>query len=464
MARPITWQTVRGASLAEAAAPMDSAAELINKGLGQFKSAQEDYVEQDKTRNTQAFLNQINQIRDPEAYRQAFESGELDSMLQQYGPYIDMGQAREAMNTRGTALRDRDLSIDAFNQNIAARAARPHIEAAGELINSGRFEEADAYMAQHPEVNWTDLMGQRRTLANEIEDRNLRNRSTRLGSDLTQLQIDTARKENTKNQTKEAIEREFLSSFSDSNATVDKFLTDAAPLGVGFGIPTTASGKLNLSKATPEQRNAFLIAARSQGYDIPTADTDLVNQTTQKMLQDNRDPILVNQVKSSLLEAGKLTTEQQLVGSDKTAYENIERLGKQAKEESAERNPYIGLKTNPKYSGNGKYIALAMDHLGQGDDADSHEAHEVAAKAAQLELQTFPDASGNVRSPTVEEILYAITMTENGRLSNPSFHLVDRLKEIMRNPEMNKLKAEADLFKLDNPTQIYRDTKRILGN
>ena len=167
MADPITWRSVMGPSLADAARPMESAASLFNaafdplqtvlKGreateLGNFKQMKEN--------NTNTFLNQLYATKTPEEMAALQSSGKLQAMLDNFGAQIDQAKAREAMDTRLGTLQSQTENTIKYNDAVRNDKDAPIMGEARARILRGDFKGAEPFLAQMSAQNRGLVMGE----------------------------------------------------------------------------------------------------------------------------------------------------------------------------------------------------------------------------------------------------------------------------------------------------------------
>lgn len=114
MGNPITWQTVQGPSLADAARPLDSAS---NSFSTMFSGLQNILKERQaveaanwantKTNNTNADMNALMQFGTPEEYAAAQKSGAIASIIGRNGAQVDQQALRNAADSRLGTLQQR---------------------------------------------------------------------------------------------------------------------------------------------------------------------------------------------------------------------------------------------------------------------------------------------------------------------------------------------------------------------
>lgn len=156
MATPIRWDTIRGPSLAEASRPMDAASNSFNNAFAQLGQvlAQKESLDaanwqNQKANNTNSFLDAVARYRTPEALQAAQASGELDALRSRFGSQIDASAVRGAADTRMASLMDQTMRANTFTDAQRDRTEAPIMDQIGALTAAGKFNEANALLAQH---------------------------------------------------------------------------------------------------------------------------------------------------------------------------------------------------------------------------------------------------------------------------------------------------------------------------
>lgn len=131
MASPITWQNVTGRSLAEAAAPLESASKLILGGFDRLSNTVDGYGKlqqtiqnQEEEANVQNFMERLQRARTPEEVAALQASGELDALRSTLKP-TSLAKVRGAEDSRIASLMQQTTARNTFEDSMADRAADP---------------------------------------------------------------------------------------------------------------------------------------------------------------------------------------------------------------------------------------------------------------------------------------------------------------------------------------------------
>lgn len=137
MANPITWQNVSdGGAAGNAARPLYYANESINRGfqslsdvIGSVESNDRKNWIQQKSNNTQEFLDALAKYKTPEELAAAQADGSLDTLRQSYGAQVNRDEVRDAQQNRLNYLRDAILKQQSYDRTQNELAYQPLVDA-----------------------------------------------------------------------------------------------------------------------------------------------------------------------------------------------------------------------------------------------------------------------------------------------------------------------------------------------
>lgn len=170
MAQPITWQNVSdGGAAGNAARPLYYANESINRGfqnlgdlIGSVESNDRKNWIQQKSNNTQEFLDALSKYKTPEELAAAQADGSLDAMRQGYGAQVNRDEVRDAQQNRMNYLRDSILKAQSYDRTQNELAYAPLVDAykAAKLKGTPEGEaEAERILTNFPGMpNKADTM------------------------------------------------------------------------------------------------------------------------------------------------------------------------------------------------------------------------------------------------------------------------------------------------------------------
>ena len=155
MASPITWQNVnnlQGYGVASEA--LEASRNSMTDGLSMIGQSMNNYVEDERQQNTDAFLNQLNNYKDAKELNTAIESGGIQELRDSFG-LLDQKATRNAGTNRLDSLRaadekelltqdrvfDREDAATARTKAKLQQAAAPILDEATSLGAQGKFAE-----------------------------------------------------------------------------------------------------------------------------------------------------------------------------------------------------------------------------------------------------------------------------------------------------------------------------------
>lgn len=168
---PITWQNINAPSLGDPGRALANAGQAITDAftplreqLKAYQTNEAQNYEVGKANNTEAFMAQLtSRYKTPEALAAAQQSGELDALRSSFGAQIDQARTREALDTRGGVLQQRDLTERTYKNQVIEDTIRPQMQAALGFIQKGDKAGFDAFLndpanAQLKAMKQGDLM------------------------------------------------------------------------------------------------------------------------------------------------------------------------------------------------------------------------------------------------------------------------------------------------------------------
>lgn len=137
MASKYDWEFIRPLDQTAAIANMASGNQQINAGLQTMGNAVTGYADAMKQRNTDSILNALYQAQTSADLPQAMQA--VQALQQQYGRGYDQTAVRNAIDSRGSTLGQRDLQAINLQQAQAAQAAIPQLNQANaaEAVRQG---------------------------------------------------------------------------------------------------------------------------------------------------------------------------------------------------------------------------------------------------------------------------------------------------------------------------------------
>ncbi|WAW11599.1 putative tail withlytic transglycosylase [Acinetobacter phage nACB1] len=134
----IDWRFMQPLDQSNQIAAMAAGNNQINTGLAAMGNAVTGYADALKQRNTDSILNALYQAQTTADLPNAMSA--VQALQQQYGRGFDQAAVRNAIDTRGSTLGQRDLQAINLQQAQNAQAAIPQINA----LNAARMQQAGA--------------------------------------------------------------------------------------------------------------------------------------------------------------------------------------------------------------------------------------------------------------------------------------------------------------------------------
>lgn len=153
MAR-ITWQTLIGPSLADAARPMESAARMLDNAFGGAMKVVDDQAMQLKTEKVkadegrvQAYMDAVQGAGSVEALDALRKSGRLGELRAAILNPENAARVRGLEDRRTTELQQAWTANQAFNDRLATEAERPLLAEFNSVLQSNDLDAAEGWIA-----------------------------------------------------------------------------------------------------------------------------------------------------------------------------------------------------------------------------------------------------------------------------------------------------------------------------
>lgn len=163
----IDWRFMQPLDQSNQIAAMASGNQQINAGLAAMGEAVTGYADALKQRNTDSILNALYQAQTSADLPNALSA--VQALQQQYGRGYDQAAVRNAIDTRGSTLNQRDLQAINLQQAQAAQAAIPQLQA----LNVERMRAAGAspeQIAAAQGIQGIDTTALTSSFVNDLQD------------------------------------------------------------------------------------------------------------------------------------------------------------------------------------------------------------------------------------------------------------------------------------------------------
>lgn len=464
MATPITWQNVQGRSLAEAATPLQYAAQNIGSAFDKLGGVYKDYQAQQQKQidladeaNVQNLLERLQGAGSVDDVAALRASGELDSLRAALKPK-DLAKVRGAEDARVTALMQQTTAKNTFDDTVAKRAAEPILEQFRLAGLNGDEATQARLLAENPNIRgWATAVEQDKALERKLVEQARADRlapyteaNTIAESKLKGAQLKTAERANNEAdeqlrlETKLAEAREaYLLQQTDRERTLGS-------LAQNLGYPVDSGGFARIDDMTEKQlsllnaeanKNGLPSVENIRGSDTKIADAVLEELTRSKefsarTLQKNREPI------RSAFASNNLSSP---IGNDAAAIALSRAQQKAINAERAQDN--WSAPGSPDARRN--YEELAKDVPALMDKTSGFDAEEDVAPIQdllnELAVTGIEVQKGVFVTPSVNDVRAAIRSAEGGWFTDAkrAKNIKEKLIAQMNKPEVAKRLAEA---------------------
>jgi hypothetical protein len=454
MASPITWRTVETSPIGEISRAMSSGQAGINLGFDSFQkildrqqATEQANWNQEKTNNTNAFMNELAAVKTPEEYAAAQDR--LQQMLSSKGAQIDQQAGRQALGAQLGLLQGRVESNQKYEDGRTDFAQREDKDTYEGLIAQEDYAGAKAFL------DAKTLRGEgkmQQTMANAQRDTATRKRTAE-----DQAFIDKLKAIERPGQLVAAEEKVIVDNTNRLAAAAGEAHTkemDDRNLKVGtiansLGLPVSASGYVKTADLSPESITKLNGAMKKAGIEDP--DTYLLGDTK---AADNFMTSLQGKVSPTLLKANEAALRGHFssvgsgsIGVDAAARDRATAENEVMYEKMKETNWFSPGHPN----GKGSYDKLADDvpkimdkSSGSDPDEDVADLQQWVFKMANTGVEVSP---GKFVSPPVEMIRNAIRGAKGGWFT-----------DAQRTGAAEKILAES-MSGVDIPKQIAESEK-----
>lgn len=186
MAKPITWRNVdiQAAPEAQYTRPMNTALLGINTGFDKFSDVFNQYENQQLSKNTNLFQNELAKYRTPEELQAARDSGAIDALAERFGMQMDQNIRRNGAQETIEKLRTGITSGNTFNDAQLERQIYTPLE---KITDGKTVSQAKRDLAVE-DVNYkrasTGLVGA------QTGETNVRTDGLKLGNEIKRAEFD----------------------------------------------------------------------------------------------------------------------------------------------------------------------------------------------------------------------------------------------------------------------------------
>ena len=478
MASPITWQNVNGRSLAEAAAPLESASKLILGGFDRLSNTADGYGKlqqtvqnQEEEANVQNFMERLQRARTPEEVAALQASGELDALRAVLKP-ASLAKVRGAEDVRIGSLMQQTTARNTFEDSMADRAADPIRQAYRVAVLNRDEATQKAIRDANPNLRGLDrLLDEERKLERTFveQDRADRMAPIQEANAIAEGKIKGLQLSGAEQAAKDAAEQRRLSAqlareqqtYLSGKVAGEEILGSTAKR---LGLPVDDSGRAKVDDYTPEQKAALnkeVILAGGQPIDVVQgSDTAVADKMLSRFMQSGEfSPETVMKNRDAIRGAFASNVSSGAIGNDAAAIalaraqEKVMMEEKAANNWSAPGNP----DTRRNYEELAKDVPALIDKT-SGIDPDEDVA-SIQKLLTDLAVNGIEVKKGVFVTPSINDVRAAIRQAEGGWFSDSTRAdtVKSYLETLMKSPNVAKRLAEAEDLKQYQRKQAVRE-------
>lgn len=410
MGAPITWRNVDVNPIGEISRAMMASQSGINAGFDNLTNVlkQREAIDnanwnQQKTNNTNAFLNEMGKYATPEAYQAALDSGELQAKMAAHGAQIDQAAARQALGAQMGILQERMTKGQAFQDGQTDRTEAPIKDQIASLVAQGKTVEAKALLDQHNLRNEAALYqksseAERQAIINKRAD-DAAAREAEILKYTHPEKLVAAQETTQLRQLNESVARAQQVHRQD----MDKRNTEVGAIAADLKLPIDPDGRARIADFTSDDITKLDTALKAKG--LPNHKTYLGGDT--KARDDYRAGLenagvpahIINKLDLSGFDSGS----RGLVGQDAANRDRADAENAVAYEKIAENNWFAPGNVNARKA----YESLSAEIPNLIDKSTGYDADE---DVAMLQAKVYEWATKGIKVPGSDE--YVIPPTQ----------------------------------------------------
>lgn len=454
MASPITWQTIQGRSLGEAAVPMHYAAQSIMGGFDRMgKAFDEQQAIAQKQLNTadeanvQGFLDRLQQARTPEEVAALEASGEMDAYTGAINNKALLEKLRGGYASRTAGLMQQTTAQNAFADQQLARDRLPGIA------------QANDFIARNDKAGLEQFLG---TVDLGLEESKLLDRAyDRYRTRANDARADELAPLTHTNNLNAAKEVQRVQADTEAARTLDAVLAQALQKRDAAENPNLSTSPVNTGFTAPVPKDAAEAEALHQSIlrggkgltPAGTSDTDMANAALRQITESGQfTPAFLEKNMGRIRGAFDSTSRGARVGNDaatrarENAMERVEFDEKMKDNWSAPGTPDV----KNRYESLAKEVPNLIDRsTGTSIDEDIPFIQE---KLSELAVKGIQVHKGVYVTPSENEVRMALRTAKgadwwNGGDKARARDFMSRLKEIMKSGNLDERMQDAERLK-----------------
>ena len=478
MASPITWQTVNGPSIAQAAIPMESAAKLIlggfdraGKTLDGYNTQQQGIEDRGANAKVQSFLERLQRVSSPEEVASLQASGELDTLRAGLRPQ-DLEKVRGAEDKRVQSLMQQTSAKNTFDDAVAKRAADPVFEAYRIAGLNGDEATQTRLLAENPNMRgWADQVEKDKALERKMKDQAFADElapytrdNTIAQSKLTGVQLKNAERANNDAEEERRLSIRLAGEQQKYLDQQNQQETELGKVAQRLGLPVDPSGRARVSEYTQEQKlrldNEAILSGGLPSDTIRGSDTLTADKMLERLAKSGEfSPQAIMKNRDAIRSTFASNVSTGAVGNDAATIALNRAREKVINDERAKDNWSApgAPDTRRNYEELAKDVPSLIDKT-SGIDPEEDVA-DVQKLLNELAVKGIEVKKGVFVTPSTNDVRAALRQASGGwfKDSTRADNVKEYLKNIMSSPEVTKRLAEAEDLKVFKRKEAVRE-------
>lgn len=478
MATPITWQNVQGRSLAEAATPLQYAAQNIGGAFDKLGGVYADYQAQQKKQvdlaaeaNVQGFLERLQNVRSPEEVAALQASGELASLRAGLRPQ-DLAKVRGAEDARVAALMQQTTAKNTFDDAVAKRGADPVFEAYRLAGLNGDEASQARLLAENPSLSgWAGEVEKDKALERKLIEQARSDRlapyteaNTIAESQLKAVQLKNAERTNNEAEEERRLTVRLATEQQKYLNQQNQQETELGKVAQRLGLPVDPSGRARVSEYTKEQKlaldNEAILSGGQPSDMIRGSDTMMADKMLARLSNSGEfSPQVIMKNRDAIRSSFASNVSTGAVGNDAATIALSRAREKVVMDEQASNN--WSAPGSPDARRN--YDELAKDVPALIDKTSGNDPEEdiadIQGLLTELAVKGIEVSKGKFVTPSTNDVRAALRQAQGGWFSDNK--RAENVKQIltanMKRPEVVGRIAEAEDLRQYKRKEAVRD-------
>ena len=478
MAAPITWQTINGPSLAQAAVPMESAAKLILGGIDRAGSTLTGYNNQQQAiedrgaeAQVQSFLERLQRVQSPDEVAALQASGELDALRAGLRPQ-DLAKVRGAEDARISSLMQQTTAKNTFDDTLAKRAAEPILEQFRLAGLNGDEATQARLLAENPNLRgWASAVEQDKALERKLLEQK---RADELApyqqenaineSKLKAVQLANAERANAEAEEERKLALRLAEEQRNYLEQQNRQEVELGKAAKRLGLPVDPSGRARVSEYTKEQKlrldNEAILSGGQPSDVIRGSDTLTADKMLERLSKSGEfSPQVIMKNRDTIRNTFASNVSTGAIGNDAAEIALNRAREKVINEERAKDNWSAPGSADARRN----YEELAKDAFSLFDKQSGYgvedDVRDVQVLLNDLAVNGIEVKKGVFVTPSVNDVRSAMRAAKGGIMFDDA--RADNIKKIledtMKSPAGLKRLAEAEDLKVFQRKEAVRE-------